>query len=136
MLQFFRGDYPETRTQNPLDIHSSIEISDEVSGILKSTCYDCHSMETNFPWYSHVSPISWRIFQHIEMGRADLNFSDWNDLSKRKKLGKLNDIIEELEDDEMPLKSYRRFHSEARLSEDEKRALIIWAKETSNDLLN
>lgn len=135
-LQLFRGAYPETREENPMDLHQSVQVSQEVSGLLRRACYDCHSMETRFPWYSQMAPVSWSIFEHIEHGRGELNFSEWGTLSTRKKLGKLDELIEELAEDEMPLKSYRLFHSEARLTDEEKRAIIVWAKETSNQLLN
>lgn len=135
ILQAFRGDYPEIRMDNPKDIHQSVEISAEVSGILKKACYDCHSMETKYPWYAQVAPISWRIIGHVEHGRGDLNFSEWSDLSKRKQLKVFDELIEEVEEGEMPLPSYVRYHSEAVLTEEEVRALIIWAKESSTALL-
>ncbi len=128
VLQFFRGDYPEVRLENRADIHnSSLPISAEVSGILRAACYDCHSMETKWPWYSKVAPISWTVIQHVREGREDLNFSEWETLRPRTKIKLLKEIVEEVEDKNMPHPQYLKAHPEARLTDQQRRLIINWA---------
>jgi hypothetical protein len=128
ILQFFRGDYPEVRLENRADIHTSaLPVSAEVSGILRAACYDCHSMETKWPWYSKVAPISWSIIDHIREGREDLNFSEWQNLPKRTQIKLLKEIAEEVEKGDMPHPQYVWMHPEARLSDKQRRLIINWA---------
>ena len=101
---------------------------DEVAEILKTSCYDCHSNETNYPWYSNVAPISWWVGDHIKEGREELNFSAWGTFSEKRKKKKLHEIEEEVEEGEMPLSSYTLTHSDADLSDDQKEVLISWVK--------
>ncbi len=105
-----------------------IAVNDSISTILNKSCYDCHSNETKWPWYTTVAPISWRIIDHIEEGRRELNFSDWLSYSLKRKLRKLNEVVEEVEKGEMPLKEYVLLHPGSDLSEEEKTTLITWAK--------
>lgn len=96
--------------------------------VLKSSCYDCHSNQTNYPWYSQVAPLSWWIDHHIEEGRDELNFSEWGTYSIKRKTKKLHEIIEEVEENEMPLESYLWIHSESKLSPEQVTELLDWIK--------
>ena len=93
--------------------------------LAERACFDCHSNKTRWPWYSFVAPMSWRVADHVRLGRSDLNFSEWDQPNKD-----LDDVIEEIEEGEMPLRSYLRLHGEARLSEEEKEALIAGFRRT------
>ena len=95
-----------------------------VAAILKVSCYDCHSNNTRYPWYSVLQPGAWFMAQHIKKGRDELNFDEFNNYSKRRKKAKIKSIISQIEKDEMPLKSYRMMHGNARLSADEKKELL------------
>lgn len=95
-----------------------------VAAILKVSCYDCHSNNTRYPWYSELQPGAWFMAQHIKKGRDELNFDEFNNYSKRRKKAKIKSIISQIEKDEMPLKSYRMMHGNARLSADEKKELL------------
>ena len=95
-----------------------------VAAILKVSCYDCHSNNTRYPWYSVLQPGAWFMAQHIKKGRDELNFDEFNNYSKRRKKAKIKSIISQIEKDEMPLKSYRMMHENARLSADEKKELL------------
>ena len=127
-LQLFRGSPPEVSNQNPDDLIAVADLSPEISGILKSACYDCHSNESNYPWYTYITPISWWVFHHVEEGREELNFSEWASMEKRRKIRKLKEIREEVEEGEMPLNSYTIAHREAKLSEEEKQLILDWAE--------
>jgi len=135
LLQFFRGDYPEVRMGNPGDIHNTVVISPEVSGILRAACYDCHSMETKYPWYSKVAPISWLILPHIQEGREELNFSEWEGMSKRSKVKMLKESAEEVEDEKMPHPQYLYAHPEARLTHAQRQLLIDWANQSARSMV-
>ena len=95
-----------------------------VAAILKVSCYDCHSNNTRYPWYSELQPGAWFMAQHIKKGKEELNFDEFNNYSKRRKKAKIKSIISQIEKDEMPLKSYRMMHGNARLSADEKKELL------------
>ena len=95
-----------------------------VAAILKVSCYDCHSNNTRYPWYSELQPGAWFMARHIKKGKEELNFDEFNNYSKRRKKAKIKSIISQIEKDEMPLRSYRIMHGNARLSADEKKELL------------
>lgn len=101
----------------------------EIEMILQSTCYDCHSNKTEYPWYTSVAPVSWWIGHHIEEGREHLNFSNWGKYEPKRQDHKLEELIEEVEEGEMPLDSYTWAHADARLTAEQKEALTSWAAE-------
>jgi hypothetical protein len=106
-----------------------ISSSGQISEILSRSCYDCHSNETKWPWYSKIAPISWRIAEHVEEGRKHLNFSTWGKYNLDQKRRRLNEIVEEVEEGGMPLKDYLLLHKEARLSDLDKALLKQWVNE-------
>jgi hypothetical protein len=82
-------------------------------------CFDCHSNQVQYPWYSHVAPISWLVHHDIHEARLKMNFSEW-DLPQREAMA----AVEQIEEGNMPLPIYLPLHPEARLSAEEKEALI------------
>ncbi len=129
LAQVFPGERPEVITENPSDIHNELLISSEVSTILKGSCYDCHSNETNYPWYTNVVPISWLINHDVEEGRGELNFSNWAEYSDKRKHHKLDELIEEVQEGEMPMEAYTVIHQGSKLDDGQIAALTKWAKE-------
>ena len=91
-------------------------------------CFDCHSNETRWPWYSHVAPVSWLVQRDVDQARRELNFSHWDRRQKRARKA-----AEEVEDGEMPLAGYLLGHPEARLSEAEKADLVRGLRATFGD---
>ncbi|MAE85510.1 MAG: hypothetical protein CMB80_22435 [Flammeovirgaceae bacterium] len=136
VLQFLGPNKPETTNRSPEDLTEVVELPNGIESMLVAACYDCHSMETKYPWYGSVAPVSWILFDHIEHGREELNFSYWKSMSKREKLRGLKDIQEVLEENEMPLDDYVKMHSEAELSADQKNELISWAKSLANQVIS
>lgn len=128
LMQFWPTDRPETIIDNPNDIHQEIVINSEVSNLLKAACYDCHSTEITYPWYSNVAPVSFWINDHIEDGSKHLNFSEWATYTAKRKRHKLEEVFEEVEEGEMPLESYTWLHSEAQLTQEQVDLLVNWAK--------
>ena len=116
---------PVERTNPPVlaDVHAPAE----VQAILRGACYDCHSHETRWPWYSRVAPVSWMVTHHVKEGRGDLNFSDWPRLDFEEQEHAFKDIREQITKGKMPLRGYTWMHREARLSEAQRAALVAWA---------
>ncbi|MGB5943088.1 MAG: heme-binding domain-containing protein [Leeuwenhoekiella sp.] len=99
----------------------------EVESILKETCFDCHSDQTQYPWYASVAPVNFWLEEHIEDGKRHLNFSEWDSYSAKRKDHKLDELIEEVEEGEMPLESYTYIHENANLSAAQIAAMVRWA---------
>lgn len=118
---------PVERT-NPMET-SPLRVTPTVEPILKKACYDCHSNKTRWPWYSRVAPVSWWVIDHVNEGREELNFSEWESFSPDKREEKLEELIEEVEEGEMPLPSYVLGHPEAKLTEQEIQILRDWVRE-------
>ncbi len=95
-----------------------------VAAILKVSCYDCHSNNTRYPWYSELQPGAWFMAQHIKKGRDELNFDEFNNYSKRRKKAKIKSVISQIEKEEMPLKSYLLLHPDAGLTPNKKKVLL------------
>ena len=110
---------------NPLAVQEIKWDSAETKALAKRACYDCHSNETVWPWYSYVAPISWRVAEHVEHGREHLNFSEWNRPNED-----FDEIEEVLESGEMPLWDYLLMHSEAKLTSAEVQTLVSGLKAT------
>lgn len=87
--------------------------------LARGACLDCHSDETTWPWYSNVAPMSWLIQKDVDEGRAALNFSEW-DLPQEE----MKDLLEVVEEGEMPPTSYTLLHPDARLTEEERATLL------------
>ncbi len=102
----------------------------ELRAVLEETCYDCHSNNTIYPWYNNIAPISFWLANHVKDGKKHLNFSEWDSYSVKKKDHKLEEVIEMIEDGEMPLKEYTWTHENARLTSEQREAIVAWAKKT------
>ena len=114
--QLFQIDKNNPTYDSNKEMLAQVSAPAEVKAILKQACYDCHSFETEYPWYTNVAPLSWWIEEHIEDGRKHFNFSEWGNYDLKKKKHKLEELIEMVEEGEMPLNSYTWAHSEANLS--------------------
>ena len=121
------------KTNPPIDesrtIQAHAQVTPEVSAILERSCYDCHSNKTIWPWYSQVAPVSWLLVSDVNDGSKDLSFSDWARYDAKRAARKLQEICEQIEKGEMPLKSYILVHPAAKLSDSDKKILCDWAKQ-------
>lgn len=126
VIQFFKPTKNITAAVQPASIEKVYNVSDQVSGILKKACYDCHSNNTAYPWYVNIQPVAWWMDDHIKEGKRELNFSEFGTYPLKKQDHKLEEVTEQIVD-EMPLKSYTFAHSDARLTAAEKQALTDWA---------
>ncbi|NEW80269.1 MAG: heme-binding domain-containing protein, partial [Gelidibacter sp.] len=114
--------------------NNTFEVPYNIQNILKKSCYDCHSNNTNYPWYHKIQPASWLLENHIKEGKKGLNFSEFGAYSKRRQKSKLKSIINQIKDDEMPLYSYTLIHSDAKLSEGNKKDLIDWLSKQKDSI--
>lgn len=128
IIQFFRIDKTNPAVVQENDFISVTNPPEHIQLILKTSCYDCHSNESTYPWYTNVAPISWWVKQHINEAREELNFSEWGTFTEKRKKHKLEEVYEEVEEGEMPLKSYLIAHSEAKLTTEQKNELVAWFK--------
>ena len=106
---------------------------EDVKKILETTCFDCHSAKTSYPWYNAITPINYYLEEHIKDGQKHLNFSKWDTYSLKKKEHKMDELYEEVEEGEMPLSSYTWTHSEAKLSPAQITAVVAWGKKVKTD---
>ncbi|MBS1765637.1 MAG: heme-binding domain-containing protein [Bacteroidetes bacterium] len=105
------------------------DVPETVDKLLRTSCYDCHSNNTVYPWYSNVQPVALWLDDHIRDGKKHLNFDEFNSYSTEKKQKKFKEITEEIEEGEMPMTSYTLIHQNAKLSATDKKLLVDWAKE-------
>ena len=106
----------------------TIQAPAEVITLLERACYDCHSNETKWPWYSQVAPVSWLVSRDVNDARKHLNFSEWENYEAGRKLKKLEELVEEVGEGEMPLAIYVPLHPEAKLTAADRSVLVEWAK--------
>ena len=97
-----------------------------IEATLRRACYDCHSNETRWPWYSRVAPISWLVLHDVELGRKEINFSEWGEYRPATRKRKLQWMDRALRREAMPSWSYRILHPDARLTEEDRAALERW----------
>jgi hypothetical protein len=109
-------------------------VPENVKIILRTSCYDCHSNYTNYPWYSNIQPVRFFMESHIKEGKEELNFNEFGNYSKRKQNSKLKAISKEIESNEMPLSSYTLIHKDAILSSSQKQEVMNWIEKTIDSL--
>jgi hypothetical protein len=131
IIQFFPSGRPQNKPVTGKDIASVTEVPEEVGNLIRQACFDCHSQNTRFPWYSYVAPVSWLVAKDVNNGRKNLDFSKWGELSKKDKLKTLDEISEMVGEEEMPLKIYILMHSEANLKKEDRDLIVQWADETA-----
>jgi hypothetical protein len=135
IIQLIPNTLPEVKQDNPNDLLLTGSVSEEVTVILKTSCYDCHSNQTKLPWYSYVAPVSWLVSKDVNEGRKELNFSEWTTYPKRKLIKKLEEMGEEVDEGEMPLKIYTVIHGDAKLSAEQRKLLVEWTQQESKRVL-
>jgi hypothetical protein len=99
----------------------------QIAALLQAACYDCHSDETRWPWYSRIAPVSWLVANDVARGRERLNFSDWPRTLPKRAAKRLERISEEVDYQEMPPAKYTLMHPRARLTASQREQLIQWA---------
>ena len=125
-LQLFQIDKTSPATDPAQDYLAVATPPAKVATLLKQACYDCHSNNTAFPWYTYIQPVGWWVNHHIEEGKEHLNFSVWATYQPKRAAHKLEECYEVIESTEMPMKSYTWMHAEAKLTQAQRDALVRW----------
>jgi hypothetical protein len=133
-LQFIPSRTNQDKAAPPSDFIVTNGVPENIGHILRTSCYNCHSNNTSYPWYSRVQPVGWFLQNHINKGKAELNFSEFGSYSVRKQKSKLRSMVSQVEKDEMPLTSYTFIHREARLSQENKKVLIDYLNALKDSL--
>ena len=131
-IQFIHPAPNKSDNELVADISKTINIPDSVQAILKNACYDCHSNNTVYPWYSNFQPMAWFMAGHIKEAKEKLNFNEFGSYSTRRQISKLDGIANSIKDESMPLSSYKLMHKSANLNADEKELLIKWAQQSQD----
>lgn len=116
---------PEFPRDNP-PAEATIQGPAEVVRILQQSCFDCHSHETEWPFYAWIAPASWWVTEDVAGGRSRLNFSEWENLREGFRRRHARRIVERIENGEMPLPRYLWLHPSARVSEEQLDVLRAW----------
>lgn len=126
VMQFFQPVQNLSKERPKAHLEELYILPLNVKGILAQSCYDCHSNNTKYPWYSRIQPGAWFMERHIRKGKEELNFSNFGNYSLRKQRNMFRSMAGQVKKDEMPLSSYTLIHRNATLSQKEKQALIKW----------
>ena len=126
LIQFVRPAKNKSTVISENDITRKFTVPDDVKKILVASCYDCHSNNTIYPWYSEVQPVAWWLNDHITEGKKELNFSEFAGYAIRRQYKKLEEINDQVKKDEMPLRSYLIIHAYAKLDSLQKSVVANW----------
>jgi hypothetical protein len=102
-----------------------------VLAVVRRACYDCHSSETRWPWYSRVAPMSWLVVSDVKGARKQLNFSRWGRYNAFDRADLLDKMCDQISKHHMPLWQYRLVHADARLSDADVAVVCAWTKDES-----
>lgn len=133
-IQFIRPTRNTGSLETGKDVGQLGPIPENVMSSLKTACYDCHSNNTIYPWYANIQPVAWWLNNHVVEGKDELNFSEFTPYSPRRQYHKMEEVVEVIEEGEMPLTSYTLIHRNAILNEEQKAALSAWAESIKDTL--
>lgn len=134
VIQFFHPAKNISTAQSPHDISTVYNEPDNVRKILNKACNDCHSNNTRYPWYNRIQPVAWWLEHHVNEGKRELNFNEFTTYRASKQYHRMQDIIDEVKEGDMPLASYTLIHTDARLTDEEKAILTDWAKSIRSEM--
>lgn len=126
IIQFFRPQKNMASGLSANDITTKYALPQDVHNILKTSCYDCHSNNTSYPWYNNIQPVAWWLANHIKDGKNELNFSEFAGYRIGRQYRKLEEINKQVKEDEMPLSSYTLIHTDTKLNQQQKLAIANW----------
>ena len=134
IIQFIHPKKNKAEGPQPNYIGNSFTVPVDVKPILDKACNDCHSNNSNYPWYANFQPIHWWLEKHIKDGKKELNFDEYTNRNLRYQYHKMEETIEMVKEGEMPLNSYTWTHKDAKLTENEKNKLIGWAESVMDNM--
>lgn len=128
IIQFFHPSRNKATGVQPNSIGTRYAIPGPVESVLEKACTDCHSNNTSYPWYSKIQPVDWWLDGHIRDGKKELNLDEYTNKSLRYQYHKMEEVIEMVKDETMPLESYTWIHKDAKLTAEERSVLTNWAQ--------
>jgi hypothetical protein len=128
VIQIIRIDKTNSQVDISKDFIKITDAPEDIAAILKTSCYDCHSDEVVYPWYTDIAPVSWWIKHHINEGREHLNFSTWDNYTEKRRAHKLKECYQLVQENKMPMYSYTIMHGSAKLTPSQKTKLVEWFK--------
>jgi hypothetical protein len=134
VIQFFRPEKNQAAGVATNDITLHYGVAPEVQKVLTKSCYDCHSDRTAYPWYNNIQPFAWYLANHVKEGKRELNFSEFSSYKPKKAAHKLDELIAEVGEHEMPLSSYTLIHRDAALTDQEVKLISDWATHLSDSI--
>ena len=114
-------------------VTAEVQAPDDVKAVLHRACWDCHSNQTVWPWYSRVAPVSFLVYRDVVEGRKHLNFSEWDKLNDKRRAHKQKEVGEQVQEGEMPPWFYTPMHPDAKLSDADKALLEKWAEGSASE---
>lgn len=133
-IQFIHPKKNQSPGEQPNAIAKAYPVPQEVTDILKVSCYDCHSNNTSYPWYNNIQPVAWWLNNHVNGGKKEMNFDEFATYTPKRAHRKLDELIDQVKEGEMPLNSYTWMHKKAVLSAAQKKTLINWAQTTMDSI--
>jgi len=127
VIQFFHPKPNKSKGEQPNYIGKVYTVPEDVKSILSKACNDCHSNNTKYPWYCNFQPVDWWTAGHIRNAKKQLNLDEYTNRPLRYQYHKMEEAIEMVKDEKMPLNSYTWIHKGARLTDEEKNKIIGWA---------
>jgi len=134
VIQFFHPARNKAEGEQPNNVSKLYPVSPDVKNILDKACMDCHSNNTAYPWYSKIQPVDWWMTHHVNEGKRELNFDEFATYNLRRQYHKLEEVMKQVKDNEMPINSYTWIHKDAILTTAEQNGLINWADSIRNEM--
>jgi hypothetical protein len=128
VIQFFHPEQNLGPPGGPNEIAACFAVPAEVQTLLVSACYDCHSNHTRYPWYARVQPVGWLLAHDVREGKGELNFSEFGAYTAKRRARKLEEIVREVGQGDMPMLTYSWMHPEARLTAVQRKQITAWAE--------
>lgn len=126
LAQFIRP----AKIAEPLDANTDLiaitKPSAEIAGMLRTSCYDCHSGQPRYPWYANITPVNWWLDHHIKEGREHFDATSWGKVENWSRDHQAKEAMEMMDEKEMPLQSYLWQHKDAKLNDVQYQQLYDW----------
>jgi len=126
-VQFFPPEMNVSAGDQPASISRRFPVSPDLHNVLRQSCYDCHTNNTVYPWYSYIQPVGWWLADHIKEGKDHFNFDEFLNYSPRRQYHTFEEVREMIERDEMPLPSYTIIHRDAVLTGETSWMILEWS---------
>ena len=126
--QFIRPDRTNPAADETKDFATISGPNSAIVPLIRKACYDCHSSETRWPWYSNIAPVSWFVADDVHEARRHLNFSFWGAYPPHRRASALDHIRDEVSSGDMPMRTYLVMHPDARLTQSERDSIVSWAE--------